>query len=82
MKMKWLEHVWRILYKSGVLPVAMEFMDRLCIETSENFANAGYPDAEALLIVEVEGSEPEIEEQLDKNYSYCRKAQSNRTTRE
>ena len=54
------------IIKAGVLPVAMEFMDRLCIETSENFANAGYPDAEALLIVEVEGSEPEIQEQLEK----------------
>jgi glycolate oxidase len=54
------------IIKAGVLPVAIEFMDRLCIETSENFAQAGYPDAEALLIVEVEGSEIEIEEQLTK----------------
>ena len=54
------------IIKAGVLPVAIEFMNRLCIETSENFAQAGYPDAEALLIVEVEGSEVEIEEQLAK----------------
>jgi glycolate oxidase len=54
------------IIKAGVLPVAIEFMDRLCIETSEKFANAGYPDAEALLIVEVEGSDVEIEEQLSK----------------
>ncbi len=52
------------IIKAGVLPVAIEFMDRLCIETSENFANAGYPDCEALLIVEVEGSDAEIDEQL------------------
>jgi glycolate oxidase len=39
-------------------------MDRLCIETTENFAKAGYPDCEALLIVEVEGSPAEIDEQL------------------
>jgi glycolate oxidase len=52
------------IIKAGVLPVAMEFMDRLCIETSEKFANAGYPDCEALLIVEVEGSPAEIDEQL------------------
>ena len=52
------------IIKAGVLPVAIEFMDRLCIETSEKFSGAGYPDAEALLIVEVEGSEVEIEEQL------------------
>lgn len=54
------------IIKAGVLPVAIEFMDRLCIEATENFAHAGYPDAEALLIVEVEGSEIEIEEQLEK----------------
>ena len=52
------------IIKAGVLPVAIEFMDRLCIETTDKFANAGYPDCEALLIVEVEGSEAEIDEQL------------------
>jgi len=52
------------IIKAGVLPVAIEFMDRLCIETSENFAHAGYPDCEALLIVEVEGAPEEIDEQL------------------
>ncbi|MBT8456219.1 MAG: FAD-binding protein [Alphaproteobacteria bacterium] len=52
------------IIKAGVLPVAIEFMDRLCIETTDKFAKAGYPDCEALLIVEVEGSEAEIDEQL------------------
>ncbi len=52
------------IIKAGVLPVAIEFMDRLCIETTDKFANAGYPDCEALLIVEVEGSDAEIDEQL------------------
>lgn len=61
------------IIKAGVLPVAMEFMDRLCIETSENFAKAGYPNAEALLIIEVEGSELEIEEQLTKIISIAEK---------
>ncbi|MHA3914149.1 FAD-linked oxidase C-terminal domain-containing protein [Halovulum sp. GXIMD14793] len=54
------------IIKAGILPVAIEFMDRLCIQTCENFAQAGYPDVEALLIVEVEGSEAEIREQLEK----------------
>lgn len=52
------------IIKAGVLPVAIEFMDKLCIETCENFAKAGYPECEALLIVEVEGSEAEIDAQL------------------
>ncbi|WP_170461216.1 FAD-linked oxidase C-terminal domain-containing protein [Ruegeria arenilitoris] len=54
------------IIKSGILPVAIEFMDRLCIEACENFAHAGYPNCEALLIVEVEGSDAEIESQLAK----------------
>ena len=44
------------IIKAGVLPVAIEFMDRPCIRATEDFAHAGYPDCEALLIVEVEGS--------------------------
>ncbi|WP_103334415.1 FAD-linked oxidase C-terminal domain-containing protein [Pseudotabrizicola formosa] len=52
------------IIKAGVLPVAIEFMDRPCIEATEAFAKAGYPDCEALLIIEVEGSAAEIDEQL------------------
>ena len=52
------------IIKAGVLPVAIEFMDRPCIEACEAFAHAGYPMCEALLIVEVEGSPAEIDEQL------------------
>lgn len=54
------------IIRAGVLPVAIEFMDRPCIRATEAFSGAGYPDCEALLIVEVEGSDLEIEEQLDK----------------
>src|SRR5210317_460736 len=54
------------IIRAGVLPVAIEFMDRPCIRATEDFAKAGYPDCEALLIVEVEGSPLEIEEQLEK----------------
>ncbi len=54
------------IIKSGVLPVAIEYMDRPCIEVVENFAKAGYPMCEALLIVEVEGSQAEIADQLAK----------------
>ncbi|WP_127106882.1 FAD-linked oxidase C-terminal domain-containing protein [Pararhodobacter zhoushanensis] len=52
------------IIKAGILPVAIEFMDRPCIRATEAFAHAGYPDCEALLIVEVEGSDAEIDEQL------------------
>jgi len=46
---------------AGIVPVALEYMDRPAIKICEDFAGAGYPlDVEALLIVEVEGSEDEI----------------------
>ena len=60
------------IIKAGVLPVAIEFMDRPCIRATEDFAQAGYPDCEALLIVEVEGSEAEIDEQLETIMSIAR----------
>jgi len=52
------------IIKAGVLPVAIEFMDRPCIRATEAFAHPGYPDCAALLIIEVEGSAAEIDEQL------------------
>ena len=46
---------------AGFLPVAIEFMDKPAIHACEDFVHAGYPlDAEALLIIEIEGSEEEI----------------------
>ena len=50
---------------AGIIPVAMEFMDKLAIEICEAYAKAGYPlDVEALLIIEVEGSDAEMESAL------------------
>jgi glycolate oxidase len=50
---------------AGIVPVAMEFMDRPAIEICEAYAKAGYPlDVDALLIVEVEGSDDEMEAML------------------
>ena len=50
---------------SGIIPVAIEFMDKQAIEICEAFAHAGYPmDVGALLIIEVEGSEAEMDAML------------------
>jgi glycolate oxidase len=50
---------------AGIVPVAMEFMDKPAIEICEAFAHAGYPmDVEALLIIEVEGSDAEMDAML------------------
>jgi glycolate oxidase len=57
---------------SGIIPVALEFMDRPAIHACEAFAHAGYPlDAEALLIIEVEGSVAEQDDLLDRIKAIC-----------
>ena len=46
---------------SGLLPGAMEIMDRLAIEAAEASVSCGYPEnAEAVMIVELEGPEEEV----------------------
>jgi glycolate oxidase len=50
---------------TGIIPVAIEFMDKQAVEICEAFAHAGYPlDVGALLIIEVEGSEKEMDAML------------------
>lgn len=52
---------------SGIVPVAIEYMDKPAIKVCEAHAHAGYPlDVEALLIVEVEGSEAEIADLIER----------------
>ena len=47
---------------AGIIPGGMEMMDRLAIEAAEAFVHADYPlDAEALLIVELDGCEAEVD---------------------
>ena len=52
---------------AGIIPVAIEYMDREAITICEAFAHAGYPlDAEAMLIIEVEGCKEECDAMLDR----------------
>ncbi len=49
----------------GILPAGLEMMDRLAIEAAEAFVHAGYPlDAEAILLVEVDGTQEEVSEDV------------------
>ena len=60
------------IISSGIIPVALEFMDRPAIHACEAFAHAGYPmDAEALLIIEVEGSVAEQDALLARIAELC-----------
>jgi glycolate oxidase len=47
---------------AGIIPGGMEMMDRPAIHAAEDFVRVGYPrDAEALLIVELDGPEAEVD---------------------
>jgi glycolate oxidase len=51
----------------GIIPAGMEMMDRPAIHAAEAFVQVGYPlDAEALLIVELDGAPAEVEHLIDK----------------
>ncbi|HEY1363056.1 MAG TPA: FAD-linked oxidase C-terminal domain-containing protein [Xanthobacteraceae bacterium] len=47
---------------AGIVPAGMEMMDKPAIHAVEEFVHAGYPlDVEALLIVEVDGPQAEVD---------------------
>lgn len=52
---------------AGIIPGGMEMMDTFAIQAAEEFVNAGYPlDVEALLIIELDGPEVEVEYLIEK----------------
>ena len=62
------------IISSGIVPAGMEIMDKALIEATDNFSKAGYPrDAELLLIVEVDGTESEVDILLKDVSSICKK---------
>ncbi|MDJ0942388.1 MAG: FAD-linked oxidase C-terminal domain-containing protein [Kiloniellales bacterium] len=65
----------------GIIPGGMEMMDKPAIHAAEAFVHAGYPlDVEALLIVELDGPEAEVD-QLIERVSEIAKAQGATTLR-
>jgi glycolate oxidase len=52
---------------AGIIPGGMEMMDGPAIRATEEFVHAGYPlDVEALLIVELDGPQAEVDHLLDR----------------
>ncbi len=50
---------------AGIIPGGMEMMDRPAIHAAEDYVHAGYPrDVEALLIVELDGPQGEVDDLL------------------
>jgi glycolate oxidase len=54
------------IIKAGIIPAGLEMMDGFAIEAAEGFAKVGYPlDAQALLLCELDGSESEVQTDLE-----------------
>ncbi len=55
------------IISSGIIPSGMEMMDKALIHATDNFVKAGYPrDAESMLIVELDGTESEVLELIER----------------
>ncbi|NNF80251.1 MAG: FAD-binding protein [Rhizobiales bacterium] len=62
---------------SGIIAGGMEMMDKPAIHAAEEFVQAGYPlDVEALLIVELDGPEAEVDHLIDRVSEIARKNKS------
>ena len=60
---------------AGIVPAAMEIMDRVTIEAAEEAFAPGYPDgAGAVLLVELDGIAAEVEQDTDAADAICRAA--------
>ncbi|RAH96978.1 FAD-binding oxidoreductase [Acuticoccus sediminis] len=58
---------------AGIIPGGMEMMDRPAIHAAEAFVHAGYPlDVDALLIVELDGPQVEVDHLLQRVEAICR----------
>jgi glycolate oxidase len=62
---------------AGIIPGGMEMMDKPAIHFTEDFVHAGYPlDAEALLIVELDGPQAEVDYLIDRVAAIARQCRA------
>lgn len=59
---------------AGIIPGAVEMMDRLTIEAAEAAVHPNFPRAEAVLIVELDGAQSEVEGLFQLVEGICRRA--------
>ncbi len=60
---------------AGIIPTAMEILDHNLVVALEDYLHLGFPrDAEAVLLIEVDGLGPELDSQMDRIMAICRQA--------
>jgi glycolate oxidase len=58
----------------GIIPAAVEMMDRLAIRAAEAAVHPGFPQTDAVLIVELDGVREEVEDLFEVVQATCRAA--------
>ncbi len=60
------------IFKAGISPSALEFMDKLAINAVEDFGHFGLPrDAEVILLIEVDGHPKALEDEIAEVAKIC-----------
>jgi glycolate oxidase len=63
------------IVEAGIVPGAIEMMDNLAIQAAEPMAHAGFPlDAGAALLVELDGSQAEVDARFEDVAGFCDRA--------
>lgn len=69
------------VFESGILPVALEILDKVCINIIEDYTHLGLPrEAEALLLIEVDGPEAAVAVQSERLTALCREMGAHEVT--
>ncbi|AHY47546.1 FAD/FMN-containing dehydrogenase [Rubrobacter radiotolerans] len=61
---------------AGIVPAAIEMMDAQTVEAVERTVKPGFPQAEAILIVELDGPSAEVESQFRRVEEICRESKA------
>ncbi len=69
------------VFEIGILPVALEILDKVCINIIEDYTHLGLPrEAEALLLIEVDGPEAAVAVQAERLTALCREMGAHEVT--
>lgn len=62
------------IFEAGIIPATLELMEKTVIKAVEDFAHMGLPvDAEAILLIDVDGDPESVEKQSVQVAEFCRK---------
>jgi len=67
-------HAVSDIIAAGIIPAAVEMMDRLAIEAAEAAVHPNFPAADTILIVELDGPASEVREMFGTVEDICRRA--------